>query len=209
MGEILIRLLRLANSSPPVARREEFYALKDRLLRRYATRDGYHVQEIRKECWGCEGSGSYGDRACSKCDGTGVFDHFFVRLEVYRWRGYTFHRPVERRCRPTAAPDIRGYVQHAQRGPWAAEATLWLCLLAGEWGLLSRLLVGSCRPCAPRRAIGLQLQRLCFWLHLRRIRRCAECERWSWGSRGCPRRCASCQRKLFCPATRPSEEVLF
>ncbi len=203
---LLARLLHVANSSPPHTRRKEFYALKDRLLKRYAVRGGDEIQEIKKECWGYNNDHGCHKTTLCKCRGTGVFDHFFVRLEVYRWRGYKFHRPVERRCRPTAAPDIVGCVKHRDRGNWPAEAVLWLCLLAGEWNLLRRLLHVSCRPGAACWMAGLQIQRATFWLHMRRVRRCSSCDSWSWGSRGCPHRCRPCYRAIWARAVNAEGE---
>lgn len=194
----LARLLHVANSRPPHTRREEFYALKDRLLKRYAVRDGYHIQEIKKECWGyLDTNGCDRSEGC-RCYGSGFYDHFFVRLEVYRWRGYEFHRPVERRCRPTAAPDIVGYIEHRDRGKWPNESVLWLCLLSGEWKLL-RQLAGSCWTTAPWWMIGLQIQRLTFWLRQHRPQRCCGCDRWSRATLRYPHRCGRCQRALRGP----------
>lgn len=208
---VLARLLHVANSSPPHTRREKFYALKDRLLKRYAARDGYEIQEIKKECWGYLGSNGCDRSEGCRCYGSGFFDHFFVRLEVYRWRGYKFHRPVERRCRPTVAPHIVGYIEHRDHGKWANEAVLWLCLLAGEWKLLRQLLAGSCSPTVPWWMIGLQIQRATFWLHMWRVQRCSSCSRLSWGSRGHPHRCRPCYRAIWAPGDREtnSEEIPF
>ncbi len=201
---MISRLLYLANADPPTVRRKEFYDLKERLLARYGTRVlPDHVQEIRKDCWGPQQEGCAG-RGCRRCGGSGVWDHFFVRLERHRWGKYEFHRPAERRCRPSAAPDIRGYVRHREGGSRCREALLWLCLLVGEWRMLLRLMVASCYSNPGRRPL-CQLNRLTFWAWMKRPRRCADCARWALRPKGCPARCPACWRRLF---GQPAEAAL-
>lgn len=146
-ARLLAFLLHRANAEPPMVGRREFYALKDRLLERYAARDGEDVQKIEKPCWGdpygdaCEGP------SCWKCRGTGVFETVYVRLERHRWGRYVFHRPRDVSWDPRilGEPTIHGYVQHARYGKSSAEAALWLYILTGEWALLFRSLRGTRR----------------------------------------------------------------
>lgn len=138
---ILSTLLHYANARPPTLHRQEFYALKDRLLRRYGVPDGEDVQEIIKECW-C--NGDYGTR-CYKCRGTLVYDRKWVRLQRWRFGKYVFHQPIETLRVPREGwnVNIRGLVQHPSYGVLSNEAALWLLVLCGWWGLFFSLLSAS------------------------------------------------------------------
>jgi len=71
-------LLHNANSSPPMIRRAEFYAMKTRILQMFATpgaaeyqhfpqKDCFHCLSSR-HCWDCDDFGH-----CCRCDGTGIY----------------------------------------------------------------------------------------------------------------------------------------
>lgn len=91
---------RLANSAAP----DGFYDFKRRFLARFATRDGWDLQTIEKECWTCDGSGKYAkDVQCRSCDGSGIHhtaEHWLQRHEPMnfywavinrmKWRGQEF-----------------------------------------------------------------------------------------------------------------------
>lgn len=144
---VLACLLHYSNADPPHWRKA-FYDIKNRLLRRYGTFRGHELQEIRKECWGprewdhgwCEWKylGCAG-KTCIACDGTGLFDIRWVRLERWEWCGYVFHRPDgDTRIQPN--PENEGYkrriigrIEHPEYGRKPREAVLWLLLLTGEW----------------------------------------------------------------------------
>ena len=52
------RLLHIANSYPEAVDKKRFYAMKDRILRRYGRRDGFDIQHVAgKKCWSCDGTG--------------------------------------------------------------------------------------------------------------------------------------------------------
>lgn len=132
---LLGRLLHLANSSPPF-RKTEFYALKDRLLRRWGTRGGYDVQHIVHWCYACEGRPTRGRNRCWKCGGTGIFREFWVVLERWELAGYPFHRPVSRLSyRPDLADQpttgkIEGRIEHRHYPYYLSrEASYWLALV--------------------------------------------------------------------------------
>ena len=171
---ILATLLHYANASPPV-NRTEFYALKDRLCRRYAEFRGHDIQEIRKECWGDQRD-VYGDWGgcgpnCRRCGGTGIFDVRWVRLERWHWFGYVFHRPDgDTRIKPDSV-QIHGRIEHPNYGRASNEAALWLYLLCGEWRLLWRALKGS-RCCGwywwPLLNVQRVVMELAMLLHWRR-----------------------------------------
>lgn len=144
----LATLLHLANSQPPWQFKREFYAIKERLLKRYGTPDDADVQHLPgKQCWTCDGTGLYSKYSeCRKCWGTGWYlSPVWVCLDRYRWGKYVFHMPGEvSYTKPE--PDITrifGYVEHRGYGKRSDEAFAWLCLLCGEWRLLWRWLNAS------------------------------------------------------------------
>lgn len=165
-------LLHYANSQPPI-NRTEFYALKERLLRKHGKCVGGDIQEIRKECWGPWGD-QYGERAgclgakCHRCNGTGVFEIKWISLERWEWCGYVFHRPA---FRLYAIPDIGtvtifGRIEHEHSGQICSEAALWLYLLCGEWRLFwQELSTHSYHRC--RFYPLLNIQRLMFKARLK------------------------------------------
>lgn len=138
-------LLYYANSDPPPMARQEFYALKTRLLQRYGMADGTDIQWIVKHCWNCEARGRK-DPYCWKCGGSGVYEQFWVVLVRWNLGGRVFHVPGPRRHgKPPVeyAVNIHGYVQHAWHGKVSREAQLWLALLFDR-PLFWRLLTSSC-----------------------------------------------------------------
>ena len=111
-------------------------------------------------------------RKCYRCN-DGVYDEFWVLLELYEFGGYEFHRPVKRtRIMNEMAeyclgplfgskPMIEGYVEH-KKYPFGLmrEAAYWLFLFYRP-GVYFRLLGKTCH----RRAwypLGLLL-RFTFW----------------------------------------------
>lgn len=148
MKRLLSYLLWLANSDPPYCHRERFYAMKTRILRRYATREGTDLQEIPgKKCWGPYQSGCLG-RRCRRCEGTGWYAFpFWVKLERWRLGSRLFHIPGSRQYqRPDGLVGIVGRIEHQHVDHWSArEAALWLAL-AFDRGLFWRMCATSC-PC--------------------------------------------------------------
>lgn len=206
---ILATLLHYANSSPPWNIRH-FYALKHRLLKRYATFLGHDMQEIRKECWGpwndWDGPSGCPGASCRKCRGTGIYDIRWHRLERWWWLGYTFHVPSGSTIiRPkTTGPMIQGRIEHKDYGRLSGEAVLWLYLLCGEWWLLWKAMKSSC-ACGwyfwPMLNLQRVVMRLSMWL---RWHRCY-CGKWfpTWGSGW--RICKSCRN----PSPAQLEEIPF
>lgn len=136
---LIARLLHYANSSPP-SYRTEFYALKERLLKRYGNVVDYQMQEIRKECWGerawnddhgwYDYTGCCKESRCRRCGGTGVFDVKWIQLERWAWCGWTFHIPRGQLYRkPETVPQVVGRIEHKSYGRLSNEAFLWLALL--------------------------------------------------------------------------------
>ena len=103
---IVGELLELANRE---FRSEEFYKLKDRILKSHGTKTGVNTQHILKTCRYCAGEGKmpkevtlYGKTyltkgdPCWRCNGTGVYQEFWVMLDVYQVGRRSFHLPVDR-----------------------------------------------------------------------------------------------------------------
>jgi hypothetical protein len=188
MQRLLALLLHYANADPPMYR-ESFYALKERLLRRYGTFRGHDLQEIRKECygdgwWRYEGGEPCGPK-CRRCGGTGVYDMRWVRLERWEWCGYSFHRPDGDTHKPPDPANVRifGRIEHPNYGRASNEAALWLYMLCGEWSLLWRSLKSS-RCCGWYWWPMLNVQRVVMELSMRlRWQKCW-CGKWfpTWGS---------------------------
>ena len=134
--KILSYLLHHANR---ISRSEEFYTIKDAILKKYARLDGYDVQKFDgKVCYSCDGRGDhplysnrppykpYDYRECYRCSGTGYYQlPRWVCLGVYRFGKYTFHRPLKSEWQftnpftkeelgweVTEKPVIKGYIEH-------------------------------------------------------------------------------------------------
>lgn len=138
-------VLHIANSDPPRLRqpRDDFFDLKDAILKRYGTLLTAEIQHIKKECWLCGGSGKFerwdgNFEPCRKCGGTGIFDEFWVILSKYRLGRHCFHMPVVKYHRRDLdakgyrSPEgqmINGYVVHGHyRYHLSCECFYWLTL---------------------------------------------------------------------------------
>lgn len=131
---ILPAILHYANryAANAYSGKDEFYKIKTKILKAYATFIGYDIQHIEgKICWTCGGTGdykkySYNGRvydidSCWSCAGTGWYrDHKFILLEVYTFGKYQFHNPTIKKetlgkC-PFPTPEgtkiIKGYIGH-------------------------------------------------------------------------------------------------
>lgn len=136
MKRLLGLFLHIANSSPPIIGRKEFYELKTRLLKRWGRLVANDWQHIVKECWNCEGRGTIG---CYRCRtygmGDGIWDEFYVWLERWKLGNYEFHIPRERIRSGQAhvmwgamAAPIEGYITH-KRYPYYLSSECWYWLL--------------------------------------------------------------------------------
>ncbi len=191
----LPRLLHIANASPPhwsSTDKQAFYALKQRLLERYAAEGGFDVQHIPgKRCWRCDGTGTHtyfesGDQDyCWKCGGDGWFKSpKWVTLQRYVWGPYPFHIPRETSYK-RPVPDItriEGYIAHAVYGGRQSElAYAWLCVKCCKWRLFWSW-VKSGRPC------GLQ------WHPLLVLKQVVNTIRWNVPS---PVKCRECEGRMW------------
>jgi hypothetical protein len=171
LARLLGWLLHNANASPPSSHRDAFYALKDRLLRRYGSRTGADIQHIRRPCW---------DGPCDRCSHTGIWSEFWVHLERWQLGAYPFHRPHRRTSTPPFVPvTITGSIRHADPGPLASECALWLALCFDR-PLFLQLLTGSmvirwtAWPLTLLQQAGYRLRRT--WRR-HGLRRCDDCGR--------------------------------
>lgn len=107
MIQPIINLLTLANSGTYPGKREWFYPLKDKLLRRYGRADGWDKQVLLKTCWQCDGSGKdlFSKLDCTKCNGSGTYRIYIHWLERYRLGKEIFHIPVPADKLPLLIPD--------------------------------------------------------------------------------------------------------
>ncbi len=150
LQRILAKLLHWSNANPP-HNRTEFYALKTRLLHKYAKFCGHDLQVITKQCygdgwWHYDGGEPCGPNCC-RCNGTGIFDQRWIRLERWQWGRFLFHVPSgDTRIKPDSAPNswIHGVIEHPDYGRISNEACLWLYLLCGEWRMFWKALRSSC-----------------------------------------------------------------
>lgn len=83
-----------------------FYWLKPRVLKRFGEPDGWDIQQINKECWGCYGDG------CHRCDGTGIYYSNTYWLLRFRLGDRVYHQPSN--SLPSGLPNstIHGKVRH-------------------------------------------------------------------------------------------------
>jgi len=171
-------VLHLANAAPPSFGKDDFYALKDRLLRRFGEQCvGHDWQHITKKCWTCYGDG------CHRC-GDGIYDEFWTQLERWVLGDERFHRPVQRFARDPGRPvTIDGYVRHANVDHrTAAEARLWLYLFFAP-ALWRRSMHGGSSFMTPGLRPMLILQCIAFrvrffWSRWIPQRRCYKCGGW-------------------------------
>lgn len=136
---ILSWLLHHANRSIGFERvcRDEFYLIKDKILKQHGQHLDYEVQKIDgKKCFTCDGSGVYtgyymmsGEKwqdTCNRCCGDGWYVlPKWICLSRIKFGPYIFHKPLKReQCvrNPwternmgwvvTNRPIIQGYIEH-------------------------------------------------------------------------------------------------
>jgi len=117
-------VLHTANSGPSFSWKNDFYRLKERLLKKYATTHFSDVQHIKKICWSCDGN-----VPCHRCI-NGVYDEFWVLLNRYELGGFIFHIPVCRgNVKPGTTVHIEGYINHRKYANHLSdECFYWLML---------------------------------------------------------------------------------
>lgn len=124
---ILPTLLHYANRA---SRDERFYAIKTKILQKYAQADGSDIQYIHgKSCYSCGGTGvykrydNYGQPdhdACWNCYNGWYKRPKWVVLRRYKFGKYIFHQPVSTHYSQESIPPemkiahgiIDGYVEH-------------------------------------------------------------------------------------------------
>lgn len=166
--KIIGLFLHIANSSPPLGFRREFYQLKEKLLKKYGASCGYDIQHIRKTCRTCDGTGVYrhgGYREhCCRCN-NGVYEEFYVVLQKYHISKYLFHIPGGKIYKPYyLRTTIEGYIQHNSYGYLSDECFYWLALFFAPQLFIRAIgVVGfPCRRYTPMVILGNIMQYIRF-----------------------------------------------
>lgn len=168
MRRLLCWLLWRANTHVSLYR-NEFYELKDRLLKKHGKLVGTDWQHIVHVCWSCGGTGVYDylengeDVTCYRCN-RGIYAEFWVELERWEWCGRVFYRPKRKCLSPPMAPCeiIEGKIKHSEV-KHHRESLLWLTLLTDR-----RLWWRIMRTSWERSRMPLSLlNRLVFWCRYR------------------------------------------
>ncbi|MCX6217586.1 hypothetical protein [Spirosoma sp.] len=140
---ILAFLLHHANRNPIY--RDDFYAIKKKILDYYGTPEGADMQILPgKKCYTCDGTGIYtgyywqsGEAwhdTCNRCWRGWYISPKYVVLHRIRLGRYVFHQPGERYDTPADIPvqyrvpkeqQIQGYKEFTP-SIWTHEAHLWL-----------------------------------------------------------------------------------
>lgn len=145
MLNLLGKVIWIVNSDPPHQLRDEFYLIKNKLLKRFGKRVGQDLQHIYKACWHCNYLAC--DECeqfdvCCKCLGTNIYRQFWSRLDIYQIGSFRFHLPVERLYKDPGEPvTIKSYIQHEERGSYflRMELLLWLIVFFDPAYLLRNL----------------------------------------------------------------------
>lgn len=140
---LIAKLLHFGNANPPHKFKKEFYALKDRILSKYGIYSNQDIQHVVKPCGHCQGFGGATSGCfeceemddCCVCFGSGIYNEFWVFLDVYVLDGYLFHTPTKKvSIKPQQeileqCGRVEGYIKHKDYGVASTEAFLWLCLI--------------------------------------------------------------------------------
>lgn len=167
MRNLLAKAIWIVNSDPPHQLRDEFYQIKNKVLKRFGMRVGQDLQHIRKECWhcnywACDECEVTGD--CCKCGGTNIYRQFWSRLDVYQLGGFRFHLPVERLYKDPGEPvTLTDYIQHVERGSYflRVELLLWMIVIFDPVWLLRRIIhLRNVQSASPRYPLLWSLSQL-------------------------------------------------
>lgn len=126
-------LLHWANTAPGCTHdRDGFYRLKQAVCERFGRRDGEDIQQIKRDCWDCGGTGRdwIEEDWCCRCGGDGVYEWVYVRLERWRVGRHVFHRPVGRvhNLAEQRQVTVHGLIKHRD-SPLAMVAAIALAKL--------------------------------------------------------------------------------
>lgn len=172
---ILSTLLHYANRSVGYSDRDEFYAIKGKLLSKYGKRLEDDWQHIKKTCYRCDGKGTFHPECrrpepCWWCH-KGVYEEFIVQLHKYQFGKYVFHNPqkktdVKYEKELPKVKFIEGYIRHTTpKYHLADECMMWLFLLYNRKAFIRKLtrsqfLNNICTPL-------VALQYVCFFFRHR------------------------------------------
>lgn len=91
----IFEVMRIANAGPAVGLRQEFFTIKEHLLKTFVPNPTPAWQRIIKPCWGTNGLPCQGQQWC-RCGGTGRFEDRYVIHMAYEWYGHKFLVPNRR-----------------------------------------------------------------------------------------------------------------
>lgn len=147
---ILAQLMRIANRNG----HPQWYMWKTRLLKCYATPDGFDTQRYEAPCWNCVGGTDYTGNECWSCN-DGV--HHVTRTVLHRFviEGLVFHQIGRVRIyhdeELEAFEELPGWQRRitTTKGPKGTsqaasmEAEAWILLLCGGYKTLWHFLNGA------------------------------------------------------------------
>lgn len=201
---MIARMLHIANSYPSEVDKVRFYAMKSRILLRFAKHDGIDVQHIPgKQCFGCGGSGTWyhtysGDPdECDNCCGTGWYKSpKWVILDRYKLGRFVFHSPRERLYRKPdiecERPQISGYIEHRNYSWRAIGWSHFILYLLFDWRLIRKMVVSKWKRNG---------------LYIVMTRKCVSCGSRTWSRRKW--KCRTCQRISDAGVELKCDEVPF
>lgn len=131
-----LMLLNICNASAPNSIfKDGMYSLKSEIIRKYGKDDGFDLQIINKECWSCDGTGTFKSswkmpETCWSCMGSGLYATHRIMLKRFVLNGQVFHEPRPEQSESDRTPKniIKGYIRHKQpecNGTYAYAELLW------------------------------------------------------------------------------------
>lgn len=123
---------------------QAFYAFKKRFLKRFSFQDGWDLQTIEKECWTCDGTGTYdwagsGLETCRKCGGDGIYRTSEIWLQRWLLGDKVYHipefcSPPHQERRETNSPRryIEGKIKHVEIPESVSRRCFYRLLLRHE-----------------------------------------------------------------------------
>lgn len=89
----------VCNSADSWYKKQSFYALKSKILKKYGTESNFDLQTINRICNTCDGKGIFKSgwklpETCWSCHGDGIFSTKKIVLKRWILNGALFHEPI-------------------------------------------------------------------------------------------------------------------